>query len=566
MNRLNRSALIFTLATLLACQPVSNTEQTSDKSSHGAIATAHPIATEVGAEVLRSGGNAYDAAIAIHYALAVVYPVAGNIGGGGFAVLRASDGSSTALDFRETAPATAHRDIFLDSLGNADPKLSRNGHLAVGVPGSVAGMQLLHDSLGSMPFHELIQPAIDLARDGFRLTEFGANQLNRYREDIVEFNNHKPFAVSDSTWNSGSRFYSTDLAQTLERIQQNGRSGFYEGATADLIVDEMERSNGLITHEDLMGYEAIWREPIVINYKNHQVISMPPPSSGGIALGQLLIGSESLPFREWGHGSAMSIHHMTELMRRVYADRATHLGDADFYPVPIEMLLDSVYIAERNADINPKKSTPSAEIKEGEVSHIESFQTTHFSVVDQWGNAIAVTTTLNSYFGSKVVVKGAGLFLNNEMDDFSAQPGVPNQFGLIGGEANSIEPGKRMLSSMTPTIVNTDGELKFVLGTPGGSTIITNVYQVILNVLEHDMDLQSAVNAKKIHAQWLPDVITIEKGALNTNVSDSLRAMGHELNTISQIGRFNAVGILNNGSYVAASDTSRTGDVMGINW
>lgn len=566
MNRLNLSAAIVTSAMLLACQPNSNTEQTSDKSSHGAIATAHPIATEVGAQVLRNGGNAYDAAIAIHYALAVVYPVAGNIGGGGFAVLRSSDGSSIALDFRETAPAAAHQYMFLDSLGNADPNLSRNGHLAVGVPGSVAGMQLLHDSLGSMPFHELIQPAIDLARDGFILTEFGAHQLNRYRDDIEKLNNHKPFAISDSTWTSGSRFYSTDLAQTLERIQQNGRSGFYEGATADLIVDEMERGKGMITHNDLIGYEAIWRKPIVVNYKNHQVISMPPPSSGGIALGQLLKGSETLPFGEWGHGSVLSIHHMTELMRRVYADRATHLGDADFFPIPIEMLLDSAYINERNADINPHRATPSSEVKEGEVSHIESFQTTHFSVVDRWGNAIAVTTTLNSYFGSKVVVQGAGFFLNNEMDDFSAQPGVPNQFGLVGGEANSIEPGKRMLSSMTPTIVTTDGKLKYVLGTPGGSTIITNVYQVVMNLLEHDMDLQSAVNAKKIHAQWLPDLISAEAGALNTEVSDSLRAMGHELNIISQIGRFNAVGILNNGSYVAASDTARTGDALSISW
>jgi len=544
----------------------SESPPTTEQSvSRGAVATAHPIATEVGTQILKNGGNAFDATVAIHYALAVVYPVAGNIGGGGFAVIYHQN-RTAALDFRETAPAAAHRDMYLDATGTANAEKSRNGHLAAGVPGSVAGMQELHDSLGSLPFHQLIQPAIDLARDGYPLTEFGARQLNRYRDDIAAHNHHKPFFLNDSVWNAGDLFVSTDLATTLERIQQHGRRGFYEGITADLIVAEMERSHGIIAHDDLRNYRAVWRKPIVVNYKDYQVISMPPPSSGGIALAQLLMGSTSFDFSAHAHNSTYPVHHMTELMRRIYADRATHLGDSDFHPVPVNMLLDSAYIAQRNANIHPHQATPSTEIKEGEVSHIESFQTTHFSVADQWGSSIAVTTTLNSYFGSKVVVQGAGFILNNEMDDFSAQPGIPNQFGLVGGEANAIEPGKRMLSSMTPTIVTKEGKLQWVLGSPGGSTIITNVYQVLLNLLEHDMDLQSAVDAKKIHAQWLPDQITVEQGALKEETMDSLHAMGHALHIIPQIGRFNAVGVLLDGSYVAASDTGRTGDATGISW
>lgn len=558
--------LIFLLALAAACDTPNTAQNESvSNASHGAVATAHPLATEVGAQILRNGGNAFDAAVAIHYALAVVYPVAGNIGGGGFAVIYHQN-KTAALDFRETAPASAHRDLYLDSSGNANANLSRHGHLAVGVPGSVAGMQELHESLGALPFRDVIQPAIDLARDGYLLTEFGADQLNRYQEAFLKYNSHTPFVVKNAPWNSGDRFQSTDLATTLQRIQQNGRDGFYTGETARLIVEEMERGGGLITEGDLQNYRAVWRKPIQVRYKDYEVISMPPPSSGGIALTQLLMGSAPFQFSAHAHNSVYPVHHMTELMRRVYADRATHLGDSDFYPVPVNMLLDSAYVADRNASIDSQRATPSNEIKEGEVLQIESYQTTHFSVIDQWGSAIAVTTTLNSYFGSKVVVQGAGFFLNNEMDDFSAQPGVPNQFGLLGGEANAIAPGKRMLSSMTPTIVTKDGELQLVLGTPGGSTIITNVYQVLLNVVEYNMDLQSAVNAKKIHAQWLPDEITVEDGALKSKTMDSLRAMGHELNFISQIGRFNAVGVLPNGSYTAASDTGRTGDATGLAW
>lgn len=567
MSNLRKLFWLFTAAIYLSCETSHPAQSDSNsESSRGAVATAHPLATQVGFEILSNGGNAFDAAVAIHYALAVVYPVAGNIGGGGFAVVYNANGNAATLDFRERAPAAAHRNLYLNAEGKVNHNLSRYGHLAVGVPGAVAGMQALHDSLGSMLFHQLIQPAIDLAREGFLLTEFGAEQLNRYRDAFLNYNTHVPFLISASPWKLSDRFKSPPLANTLERIQEKGQSDFYLGETARMIVEEMQRGGGLITADDLRNYRAVWRKPIVVNYKNHQVISMPPPSSGGIALGQLLMGSKPLNFSKWGHNSAKSVHHMTELMRRVYADRATHLGDSDFYPVPTEMLLDSSYIAQRNANIRPDLATPSAEIKEGEVSHIESFQTTHFSVADKWGNAIAVTTTLNSYFGSKVVVQDAGFFLNNEMDDFSAQPGVPNQFGLLGGEANAIAPGKRMLSSMSPTIVTKDGEILLVLGSPGGSTIITNVYQVLLNILEHDMDLQSAVDAKKIHAQWLPDEISIEEGALDSLTQDSLRHMGHQLKTISQIGRFNAVGVLPDGSYTAASDTSRTGDATSTSW
>lgn len=556
---------LFLLCVVAACtsQEEQPLQEVASEKYYGAVATAHPLATQIGSEVLKNGGNAFDAAVAVHYALAVVYPVAGNIGGGGFAIIYTADQQAAALDFRETAPHNAHRDMFLDQNGNADPQLSRNGHLAAGVPGSVAGIQALHDSLGSLPLKQLMQPAIELAANGYLLTEFGANMLNYYRDEILEINKHKPFVIHDSLWKAGDRFYAVQLAETLRRISESGSDGFYRGETAKLITDEMKRGGGLITEEDLADYSAIWRKPVTIDYCGYEVLSMPPPSSGGIALAQLLIGSESMNFSGWGHNSAKSVHHMTELMRRVYADRATHLGDSDFYPVPTQMLLDTAYLSARFTDINPEKATPSQEVKEGKADRIESFQTTHFSVIDQWGNAIALTTTVNSYFGSKVVVEGAGFFLNNEMDDFSAQPGVPNQFGLIGGEANAIAPGKRMLSSMTPTIVTENGQARWVLGTPGGSTIITNVYQVLLNLTEYEMDLARAVAARKIHAQWLPDEIVVESGALNQSDMEELQKMGHKINEINQIGRFNAVSALPEGRFAAAADTTRSGDACG---
>jgi gamma-glutamyltranspeptidase/glutathione hydrolase len=534
---------------------------------NGMVVAAHPVAAEVGLEVLREGGNAFEAAIAVKYALAVVYPVAGNIGGGGFMVYRTQEGETGSLDFRETAPAAAFDDMYLDEeTGEPVQQLSRLGHLAAGVPGTVDGMQKIYERYGQLPFDRLIQPAIDLAENGHELTGFNAMQLNRAQEDFRAANLYEMPLLRKDDWQAGDSLRFPDLAATLMRIRESGADGFYEGRTAELIVAEMQRGGGIITLEDLAGYEAIWRDAITLQYGDYQIHSMPPSSSGGVAIGQLLLGSAGYDFGELGHNTPESIHLMTELMRRVYADRATHLGDTDYYDVPLDMLLDPAYIRERNADISMESATPSTDIKEGEVDEIESFQTTHFSIVDAMGNAVSITTTVNSYFGSKVMVEGGGFFLNNEMNDFSIQPGVPNQFGLVGGEANAIGGGKRMLSSMSPTIVEKDDALFMVLGTPGGSTIITNVYQVIMNVIEHGLPLQQAVDAPKMHAQWLPDVITLEEGILDEDGREALEARGHELQEIPQIGRMQAIRVHQGDGdgaktqLTGVADITRTGD------
>ena len=562
MHRITSGFLFSILLSITffgACE--STTESPKPVSSYdGMVVTANPLASEIGMEILKNGGNAFDAAVAVKYALAVTYPFAGNIGGGGFMVYRTADGETGSLDFRETAPAAAHRDMYLDEDGNVISGLSRDSHLASGVPGTVAGMDALYSRFGSIPFNQLIQPSIDLARDGYVQTAFQVEQLNRFQDEFSEINVVIPNVVREESWKEGDVIRFEDLALTLERIRDYGKDGFYSGKTADLIVQEMERGGGIITHDDLLNYEPVWRETASVDFKGYRVHSMPPPSSGGIAIGQLLIGSEAFPFAEWGHNSAQSIHVMAELMRRVYADRATHLGDSDFADVPIAQLLDPDYIHGRNASISLDRATPSSEIKEGEVDRIESFETTHFSIVDREDNAVSLTTTLNSYFGNKLMVDRAGFFLNNEMDDFSVKPGHPNQFGLVGGEANSIEPGKRMLSSMSPTIIEKDGRLFMVVGTPGGSTIITNVYQVIMNIIEYGMPVQEAVNARKVHAQWLPDEIVIEEGAAGKSVRNTLKEKGHELNIIPQIGRVQAILIHEDGLLKGAADNTRTGD------
>ncbi|MCC5932613.1 MAG: gamma-glutamyltransferase [Balneolales bacterium] len=528
--------------------------------ANGMVVTANPEATAVGLQILQEGGNAFDAAIAVKYMLSVTYPIAGNIGGGGFMVYRTAEGEAGALDFRETAPAAATRDMYLDEEGNLIDGLSRIGHLSAGVPGTVAGMEEVWQRFGSLPFAQLIEPAIQVAEQGHRVTAFNAEQSNRFQEEFAEVNTQLPLFVKEGGWQEGDLLVQPDLAETLRRIRDEGAAGFYTGTTADLIVAEMQAGGGIITHEDLAAYRAVWRPAVSVAYKNYRIHSMPPSSSGGIAIAQLMLGSADFDFAALGHLTPESIHLMTELMRRVYADRATHLGDSDFYDVPFEMLLDPQYIRARNADISMEAATPSSAIKEGEVERIESFETTHFSIVDGAGNAVSLTTTVNSFFGSKVMVAGAGFFLNNEMDDFAAAPGVPNQFGLVGGEANAIEPGKRMLSSMSPTIVERNGALYLVLGTPGGSTIITNVYQVLMNVLEHGLGLQQAVDAPKMHAQWLPDVITLEEGALDEAGMEALRALGHELRVIPQIGRVQAIQLLDDGRLKGVADHTRTGD------
>ena len=482
------------------------------------VVSAHPEATRVGLGILQMGGNAIDAMVATHFALAVVYPSAGNIGGGGFMVLRQENGHTHTLDFREKAPASAHRSMYQDEEGQVIAGLSRYGHLAAGVPGSVDGMLRAHKRFGKLPLNKLLQPAIQLAASGFPITSQQAANFNRQRESFLTHNQDSlglPL-VKAGAWQAGDTLQQQALANTLRRIQQAGRSGFYEGETARLLLAEMQRGGGLITAEDLQQYESVWREPVEGTYQNIRVISMPPPSSGGIALLQLLNMAEEFPLSSWGHHSARSVHVLAEMERRVYADRAAHLADPDFWEVPQQALLDDAYLKQRAKSIDLQQATPSSAIQPVSLASLpESEETTHYSIVDAEGNAIAVTTTINGSFGSKVFVQGAGFLLNNEMDDFSVKPGYPNLYGLVGGEANAIEPGKRMLSSMTPTILEKDGKLFMVVGTPGGSTIITSVYQTILNVLAYDMPLEEAVAAKRFHHQWLPDQIFLEEGALS---------------------------------------------------
>lgn len=523
-------------------------------SKHAMVSSAHPLASAIGVKIMKNGGNAVDAAIATHFALAVVYPQAGNIGGGGFAVVRMNDGTVSSLDFREKAPALAHGKMYLNADGQLNNQFSTHGHMASGVPGAVDGMFVLHQKYGTLPMSELIQPSINLAKHGYTLTALAADLLNTKQEEFQTYNRWSTPYHNDQSWQAGDTITQPDLAQTLRHIQSNGRNGFYQGLVADQIVAEMQSGNGLISSEDLKNYQSVWRKPVTGNYRGHQIISMAPPSSGGIALIQLLQGIEGYPIADWGHNSAKTIHLMTELQRRVYADRATYLGDPDFVDVPVNQLLDSRYNQQRYADISFDKATNSALVSAGEIPPSESPETTHLSVVDADRNAVSITTTLNSSFGNKVMVKGAGFFLNNEMDDFSSKPGSPNQFGLIGGEANAIEPHKRMLSSMTPTIVTYNDQLKMVVGTPGGSTIITSVYQTLLNVIDHGMGMQEAVNAKRIHHQWYPDEIRIEADALSEHVQTDLEQLGHQLRSTDKIGRMDCILVLPDGRLEGGAD------------
>jgi len=526
------------------------------------VVTAHYLASEVGQEILQQGGNAYDAAVAVQFALAVVYPRAGNITGGGFAVIRTSNGDYNTLDFREKAPLAATRDMYLDEKGNVNDKLSRDGHLSVGVPGSVDGMVKLHKRYGRLPWGILLQPAINLARKGFTLSPSEANKLNDYRDRLLEINvgKHNIPYIADSLFSANDSLILPQLANTIERIQNQGRDGFYKGKTADALILEMRNHDGIISHQDLEQYTSIWRTPVIGEYRNHKIISMPPPSSGGIALLQLLKGAEKFNLNQYPFGSSEHIHTMIELERRVYADRSIWLGDPDFYEVPTQRLLSSDYINERFSDIQRDKKTDSQDIKAGKVDLIESFETTHLSIVDKEGNAIAITTTLNGNYGSKVYVESCGFLLNNEMDDFSAKVGHPNQFGLIGNDANAIAPEKRMLSSMTPTLVEKDNKLFMIVGSPGGSTIITSVFQNIINVIDFGMNIDEAVNAPRIHSQYLPDKVYYEPKALDETTKQELENMGHILIEQSSIGTMSNILVNDKGLVTGAADTIRHPD------
>ncbi|SHK96518.1 gamma-glutamyltransferase [Hymenobacter psychrotolerans] len=508
------------------------------------VVAAHPEATRVGVEILRRGGNAYDAAVAVQFALAVVLPVAGNIGGGGFVLYRGANGSEGALDFRETAPASATRDMYLNAQGNIIPNLSTLGHRAAGVPGTVAGMVELHQKLGKLPWKELVQPAVDLATTGVRLTPKEAAGLNNSREAFAKVNPYNAY-LRPALWKEGELMKLPELAATLTRIRDLGRAGFYEGQTADFIMTEMQRGRGLITRADLAGYQPKWRTPLHGTYRGHEVLAFPPPSSGGVALLQMLQMLEPYNLRAAGWHSPQAVHWITEAQRRVYADRATYLGDPDFGKVPVAQLLDSGYNRQRMASTLPRRVTPSAQVAAGAgLPGYETDQTTHYNIVDAAGNAVSCTTTLNGAYGSKLVVAGAGFLLNNEMDDFSSKPGAPNSYGLVGGTANAIAPGKRMLSSMTPTIFTKNGKLALVVGTPGGSTIITSVLQASLNVLDYGMNAQQAVAAPRLHHQWLPDQIDVEAGALRPTAESTLRARGYTLKPRSAWGRVELIRVL----------------------
>lgn len=556
--------LVFFIGSTLITSCVTGQLGKNDKGEYknGMVVSAHPEGSKVGLEILKKGGNAVDAAVAVQFALAVVYPNAGNIGGGGFMVYRSSSGETATLDFREKAPLQSSRNMYLDSSGNQIPGKSIFGHLAAGVPGTVDGMVQAHKKFGKLSWAQLIEPAIKLAENGFPITERQAAEFNSEQANLIKYNPGKVYLLKDK-WSKGNLLVQHDLAKTLGIIQISGRDGFYAGLVADQIVAEMKSGSGMISKEDLKNYHSVWRDPVVGNYKGFKVISVPPPSSGGIALIQLLKAVENYPLKRWGFNSDSTVQLLVEAERRVYADRAEHLGDPDFYNVPQQLLIGSGYSLSRMKDMDWDQASLSSEIKAGNFAPKESEETTHFSIVDRQGNAVSLTTTLNGSYGSKVFVKGAGFLLNNEMDDFSIKPGQPNMYGLIGGEANSIAPGKRMLSAMTPTILEKDGQLFMIVGTPGGSTIITSVFQTILNVVEFDRSMQSAVNAKRFHHQWLPDEVYVEKGALDSLTVIKLRSKGYKILERGPIGRVDAILKTKWGFYQGGADPRGDDTILG---
>lgn len=549
---------------LCACAGGQLGKNNSSEYRNGMVVSASAEASEVGLNILKKGGNAVDAAVAVQFALAVVYPNAGNLGGGGFMVYRSAAGEINALDFREKAAALASRDMYLDSVGNPVADRSLYGHLAAGVPGSVAGMAEAHQKYGKLKWEELVAPAVKLARDGFKISARTARELNRLRESFVKYNPAGTALIKDGDWGEGDLLVQPELANTLGQIRDKGAAGFYKGSVADSIVAEMRRGGGIISLEDLKNYKAVWRKPVTGNYKAYKIITMPPPSSGGIALLQLLKAVEPFPLKRWGLNADSTVQIMVEAERRVYADRAEYLGDPDFYKVPQTALLSDTYIKQRMADFKWDKAGLSSEIKAGVLNGQEHEETTHFSIVDRDGNAVSLTTTLNGSYGSAVMVKGAGFLLNNEMDDFSVKPGSPNMYGLVGGEANAIAPGKRMLSSMTPTIIEKGGQLFMVIGTPGGSTIITSVFQTILNVIEFDQKMQPAVAARKFHHQWLPDTVFVEKGALDSLTRLKLSGKGYQIVERGDIGRVDAILKTKWGYYLGGADPR--GDDTALGW
>ncbi|ULQ56882.1 gamma-glutamyltransferase [Flavihumibacter rivuli] len=555
---MKRIALLLVLVKLVVVthaqhpiDPYHYTIQKTFRGKNGAVVSAHPLASQVGVMILKKGGNAVDAAIATQLALAVVYPNAGNIGGGGFFVGHLKEGKNITIDYREKAPGKAHRDMYLKQDGSPDLEKSQNGHLAAGVPGTVAGLFASH-KFARLPFKTLIQPAIDLAEKGFVITQAEANALNA-RKAIFEKYSTRPTAfVRDIPWKGGDTLVQKELAQTLIRIRDKGQKGFYEGETARMIVEEMQRGNGIISYDDLKAYQAVERTPSTFKYKEYDLVTMPLPSSGGVLLPMMMKMTERFPLSSYGYMSPKAVQLMVEIERLAYADRAKYLGDEDFYKVPVKQLLSDKYITERLKLYQSDTAGNSTLIHEGVVEG-ESEETTHLSVLDKDGNAVSVTTTLNNSYGSFTVVGGAGFILNDEMDDFSVKPGVPNMYGAVGGEANAIAPGKRMLSSMTPTIVLKGGKPYIVVGTPGGTTITTNVYMTLMNLLEFNLSAYDAVNKPRFHMQWLPDQVDIEKN-FPEELKAALEKMGYKTRIRGAFGRTELIKVLPDGTMEAVGD------------
>jgi gamma-glutamyltranspeptidase/glutathione hydrolase len=536
-----------------------NTIQEKREKSRGFIAenamvvSAREEASKIGLDIMKLGGNAFDAMVATDLALLVSYPVAGNIGGGGFMVFRMADGTTGALDYREMAPISATKNMYLDQEGKVVSDKSKTGALAIGVPGTIAGLFEIHNKFGTISIEKLIQPAINLANNGVVITLAQAKRLNQHKVSFRNVNQRR--ILYDKQWRAGDTIKNPLLAKTLERIKTEGRDGFYKGKTADFIVNKVQNLGGIITTEDLENYNVKWRDPIIFNYNDHKIISMPPPSSGGICLAQILKTIEPFNISQYKHNSSKYIQLIVEAERRSYADRAYFLGDPDFVDIPTDSLISNKYLSQRMKSFNWNKATKSSELSRGSFLGYESDETTHYSIVDHKGNSVSVTTTLNGAYGSKVFVDKGGFFLNNEMDDFSAKPGTPNMFGLIGAEANSIVAKKRMLSSMSPTIIETNAKLKMVLGTPGGSTIITTVLQNIINVLDYKMTMQESVSKPRFHHQWFPDNIKFET-SFDTTVFSPLKKLGYKVDTSNflVIGKTDAILVLPDGRLEGGAD------------
>ena len=533
------------------------------KAKHGMVASVDAMATEVGVDILKQGGNAVDAAVAVGFALAVTHPQAGNLGGGGFMLLRTASGRTTAIDFREMAPARASRDMFLDKQGNADSKLSLTSHLASGTPGTVAGFALAAQKYGTLPLSTLLAPAIKLARDGIVVNDALADDLATYgKETLINHDNSRAifYKADGKPYQKGERLVQKNLARSLQLIAQQGPDAFYKGKIADEIAGEMAQHGGLIGKQDLAAYRAVERKPVSGTYRGYEVFSMPPPSSGGIHIVQILNILENFDLAKFGFGSADAMQVMAEAEKYAYADRSEYLGDPDFVKVPQQALTSKAYAKTLAQQIDVNKARPSSEIKPGKLAPYESNQTTHFSVVDKDGNAVAVTYTLNTYFGSGIVAGQSGILMNNEMDDFSAKPGTPNVYGLVGGEANAVQPAKRPLSSMSPTIVAKDGKTWLVTGSPGGSRIITTVLQMVVNSIDFGMNVAEATNAPRFHHQWLPDQMRVEKG-FSPDTLRLLEAKGQHVKVMPAMGSTQSIMIGPDGTRYGASDPRSVDDL-----